>query len=253
MSSIQLLYKPHEGQSLKNAMEIVSEKKFIFGHQSVGYNIMDGVNLLEEKTGINLNVRETRDFKSFQEPGLIHFAVGSNKDPNSKVDDFVKLMNEISVDSNAIASFKFCYIDIRRFDNVDSVFGYYKENMLKLKELYPEAKMFLFTSPYRAIQKGPKGLLKKIMGKPAGEVENNIRRAKFNEMLIDELSSEFPVFDLGKVESTRPDGQPFTFKWKGKTYPSIYPKYTFDRGHLNKFGSEVVATNLIYFLANEIN
>jgi hypothetical protein len=48
------------------AWEKLSQKKIYFGHQSVGFNIMDGVkDLMKEYPQIKLNIVETKDSKDF--------------------------------------------------------------------------------------------------------------------------------------------------------------------------------------------
>jgi len=253
MDNLQFVYKPNRNDDITQLLNKLSSKKIIFGHQSVGYNILKGIIQLEEESGMKLNIIESKEFSEIESPSLIHFLVGKNKDAVSKIDDFVKVMDDIAIDNETIAFFKFCYIDIRKTDDINSIFQYYKSKMLYLKNKYPHIKVFLVTVPYRALQKGPKAIIKKILFKPVGEVLNNINRAKFNEMILNELGDEFPIFDLGKVESTLPNGTLKTFKWKGKQYPCMPYIYTYDGGHLNKVGEKVVAHNLINFLYNQIN
>jgi len=161
-------------------------------------------------------------------------------------------MKDASKDSGSIAFFKFCYIDICEKDDINSIFKYYKEKMLYLKEKYPDTKFIIFTVPLRALQKGPKALVKKILMKPVGGEMDNIKRDKYNNMILEELENEFPIFDIARVESTLPDGTAFTFKRKGKQYPCMPDIYTYDGGHLTKLGEKVVAHNLVNFLYNQL-
>jgi len=253
MENYNTVYNVTGINDISNVMLKVSSKKIIFGHQSVGYNILKGINQLETETSIKFNIIESRDFKGINVPSLIHFRIGENKDAVSKIDDFKNIMEDVSKDSGSIAFFKFCYIDIREENDVDSIFKYYSENMLYLKKKYPDTELILFTVPLRALQKGPKALVKKMLLMPVGGVMDNINRARFNNMMLEELDDKFPIFDLAKVESTLPDGTPCTFKRKGKLYPCMPYLYTYDGGHLNKLGEKVVAQNLINFLFNQIN
>ena len=66
-----------------------------------------------------------------------------------------------------------------------------------------------------------------------------------------ELGDEFPIFDLALVEATLPDGELNTYDYEGNTYPSLCYSYTSDLSHLNAVGSQIVAYNLLSFLANE--
>jgi len=57
------------------------------------------------------------------------------------------------------------------------------------------------------------------------------------------------VFDLARVEATAPDGRLTTFSHNGQSYPSLYPGYTDDGGHLNTVGQAVVGVAAIQFMA----
>ena len=253
MDNYKTVYNVKGNIEIRDVLLKLSSRKIIFGHQSVGKNILSGLNQLEAETGIKLNIIESRDFSRIKEPSLIHFRVGVNRDAVSKINDFKSIIEDVSKDSGSIAFFKFCYVDIREDDDIDSIFKYYKENMLYLKEKHPGTRLILFTVPLKALQKGPKALVKKMLMMPVGGVMDNIKRARFNEMMLEELQDEFPIFDIAKVESTLPDGTPFAFKRKGKQYPCMPGIYTYDGGHLNKLGEKVVAHNLVNFLYNQSN
>jgi lysophospholipase L1-like esterase len=62
-----------------------------------------------------------------------------------------------------------------------------------------------------------------------------------------------PVFDLARIESTRPDGTRETFTQDGKTYYALVPAYTKDGGHLNKLGRKKVAEQLLLLLVSLSN
>ena len=84
----------------------------VFGHQSVGRNILSGVTSLEEETGVKLNRVTTRDF---QPPGgllLWTFQWGRMANRVGKIDDFVSIVKAIPAETNAIAFFKLCYVDV---------------------------------------------------------------------------------------------------------------------------------------------
>ena len=49
-----------------SSWKALSEKKIYFGHQSVGFNIMDGVaDLMKEYPDIKLNIIETKESSNF--------------------------------------------------------------------------------------------------------------------------------------------------------------------------------------------
>lgn len=248
-----LVYESDRDCTIEESLKKIASANIYFGHQSVGYNILEGIAQFEKETGVELNIIETGNFDQVSGPSFVHYQIGENKNAVSKVDDFADIMTEVGADSGNTSFFKFCYIDFKRYHNVDSVFPYYKENMLMLKEKYPGTKIILFTVPLRAVQKGPKAWVKKAISKPVGDVLDNINREKFNQLVRNELGSEFAIFDIAQVESVLPDGSVHTFKHEGREYPAMPYLYTKDQGHLNEYGARIVAHNLINFLAKEID
>ena len=232
-------------------IEKVSNSKIYFGHQSVGKNILSGIQHWEEKTGLNLKKVESKDFSSVKNIPLVHFRIGSNRDPHSKIDEFVKLVDQIPAEGNPLAFFKFCYVDINENTNVDLLFEYYKEKMLYLKETYPHISFVVWTVPVTGIQKGPKALVKKMLGREHTGRTDNVVRNHFNTRIHDELSGIFPVFDLAAIESSSPEGLPVTYSLKGSDYSCMPDYYTYDLGHLNDFGAKTLSYNLLAFLAEE--
>jgi len=238
-----------EKKDPSSQLQLLSGRTVYFGHQSVGFNIIQGIEAWSAETGVPINIVDTRNFRDVERPALIHFGIGQNEDPNSKTDDFVSVLSEMGEDTGAIALFKFCYVDFHDESDVDPIFEYFKEKMLQLKVDYPGIRVVLCTVPYTALQKGIKAVAKKVLSMPlAGELEN-IKRSEFNERLISELGPEFPVFDLGKIEATMPDGTLNTYKHEGETYPAMVHQYTDDLDHLNTLGSRIMAYNIISFLS----
>ncbi len=230
----------------------LSGHKIYFGHQSVGYNIMSGIERWEQETGVRIDKVETRDFTDSTNAPFVHFRVGENGDPNSKIDDFVSQVESIPGDSTSAAFFKLCYVDITGSSDVDALFEYYKEKMLYLKDNFTYCNIILVTVPMEGVQKGLRATAKKLLNRQVYGVLENIKRNEFNERLINEFSDVFPVFDLAGVETTLPDGSTETFKYKGGDYPCMPDFYRSDYGHLNDFGARIVAYNLMAFLAEEL-
>ena len=230
----------------------LSQLKIIFGHQSVGNNILAGIRYWEEESGVKFNRLTSRDPESQDHGVFIDFAVGSNGNPVSKIDDFIAVVEDLPGGSEAMAFFKLCYVDITAGTDVEELFGYYREKMIYLKEKKPGISVALFTVPVTSVQGGWKAMVKKAVGRVPAGVLNNMKRSEFNNRLMDELSGVFPVFDLAGVETTLPDGKKNIFEHEGIKYPSLPEIYTSDGGHLNSQGSRMVAYNLLAFLAHEI-
>jgi len=241
-----------ENTNAGELIEKVSGHQLYFGHQSVGFNILSGVARWEDETGVSINKVESRDFANTGSAALVHFRVGKNGDPKSKIDDFVSLMETVPCDSASVAFFKFCYVDVTEGTNVEEVFDYYKEKMHALKDSFPDCRILLITVPLTSIQKGLKATAKKILGRKISGREDNLKRYAFNQRLLNELAGDFSVFDLAGVEATLPDGSTNTFAYDGKDYPAMPGIYTSDGGHLNDYGAKVVAYNLLAFLSETL-
>ena len=105
----------------------VAKHKIYFGHQSVGNNILSGINQWEEETGVKLEKTNTRDFSDMVSASFVHYYVGENGDAYSKINDFVSQVEKIPVDSISTAFFKLCYVDMHTYSDVEAIFEYYKE------------------------------------------------------------------------------------------------------------------------------
>lgn len=233
------------------AWEALSKKKIYFGHQSVGYNIIDGIkDLMKENPKIKLNIVETSDVKDIKGGVLAHSTVGKNTDPRSKIDAFSKYIGE-GIGNNAdAAALKFCYVDMTSKTDISQVFQEYKSEVEELRKSYPGLTIIHFTEPLTQRQTGWKAAIKKIIGRPIGGVADNMKRTEYNELLIKEYQGKDPIFDIATIESTYPDGRRNSFEKGGKTYFSLIPEYTYDGGHLNEIGRKKVAEQFLLLLAN---
>ena len=225
-------------------------KKIYFGHMSVGSDLIEGINdLAKGSPQIRLNIVETASPSSFDYPIFAHSRIGDNGDPKSKINAFVQLMDGGIGNSADIAFFKFCYIDILSATDADEVFNRYKNAMEALKRKYPKVSFVHVTAPLRVVQTGFLVPIKKIIGRPVGGYEDNIKRNRFNDLLRREYEGKEPIFDLARIESTYPDDSQATFDNEEKRYESLVAVYTQDGGHLNEIGRKIVARQLLVFLA----
>jgi hypothetical protein len=232
----------------------LAEERIYFGHQSVGYNIIEGItDIIKNNPQIKLNIIQTVDPTKFATPFFAHSPVGANGDPKSKVDEFVKFMDAGLGNQVALAFMKFCYVDFTASTDVEKVFQDYRKTFSALKGTYPKTTFIHVTAPLTAplsLKDRLKQIIKKIIGRPTASIEDNIKRSQFNDKMRKEYDGKEPLFDLARIESTSPDGTQALFEKDGKTYPHLFPAYTYDGGHLNEMGRKVVAEQLLVFLAN---
>lgn len=228
-------------------------KRIFFGHQSVGYNIMEGVAALsKEYPSIRLTIFETTDPSRFDAPVFAHAIVGRNGDPGSKCNSFEQYM-DLGIGSRAdIAFFKFCYVDIDRETDVEKTFELYKATVRRVKTKYPRLTIVHVTVPLTSTDYTLKVRLKSLVKSILGRKDENVGRGELNERIRMEYGGSDPIFDLAAIESTSPAGEPVTLTYRGKRYPRLYPGYTTDGGHLNGEGKRVAAVGLLQTLLRAV-
>ncbi len=241
------------GDVSKEKWNLLLSKKIFFGHQSVGNNIIHGIELLKtDYPWLEFNIKESQDLKTLDAPVFAHKIVGENGQPNLKLKDFQSELQNSILGGTEIAALKFCYVDFKKSTNVLKVFTRYKETIEEIKEKNPDILVVHFTVPLRTIQSGWKAWIKEIIGKPLNGVEDNITRNQYNKLLIKEYAKEGIVFDIAKFESTLPDGSRRQFKENGETYFSLAEVYSTDGGHLNELGSRYIAEKFLLFLLDQV-
>jgi hypothetical protein len=221
-------------------------KKIFFGHQSVGYNIVDGLVQIERQVPqIKLNIVEIKRASDLNGAAFAHSSIGENEDPHSKMQAFTDYVENGIGDKSDIAFFKFCYVDINAYSDIDKIFAEYKKTMGQLKKKYPRMIFIHATVPLTESKTTVRSLIKTVLGKE----DHNIKRNRYNDILRKEYMGKEPLFDIAQAESTRPDGARSTFTNNGTTYYSLVTEYTDDGGHLNELGQQAVAQKLLILLA----
>lgn len=236
------------------AWETLAGKRIFFGHQSVGMNILEGVEaLLKTHPAIRLRIVKYADPSTFEAPVFAHAEVGRNGDPGSKREAFEQVLDAGVGRRADIAFFKFCYMDFSDEAEVLKTFETYQAMVRRVKEKYPKLTLVHVTVPLTrmdtGLSAGLKIWVKKVLGKKSGGPYANVGRERLNALLRKTYGGNDPLFDLAAIESTPPSGEPVTFRHEGQMYPSLFPGYTSDGGHLNEDGKRILATRLLLFLA----
>jgi hypothetical protein len=231
----------------------LANKKIYFGHQSVGFNIIDGIiDIMQEMPNIKLNIQETNNPNDFNVPVFAHYRIGKNGDPISKIAEFKKAIENGIGDKVDITFMKLCYVDIEKGTNIEKVFKYYNETMNYLESKYPKVKFIHFTVPLKSTNSGIKTKIKKFLGLLSSEEEDNKKRELYNQLLLKKYSKSKMVFNLSEYESTYPDGKKLVFQAGNQLFSSLIPEYTDDGGHLNGLGRKIIAKQLLLFLQSLI-
>lgn len=236
-------------QVSKDTLEALGNKKIFFGHQSVGYNIIDGIGIVMQKNNaVKLNIKETKEMNDFGRPIFAHYCVGKNKDPFSKINDFKAIMDSGIGNVVDVAFFKLCYVDITKDTNVEEILKFYIESISYLKSRYPSIDFIHFTVPLRVEPQGLSVFVKRLLGISLEDDEDNIMRHKFNNGLKSKIDNK-QIFDIAYFESVDSKGLGKFFMSKGYRYPVLAPCYTTDGGHLNNSGKKIIAEKLLLFLS----
>jgi hypothetical protein len=239
-----------DGQKIKDFGRL-STKTIYFGHQSVGYNIMDGVRrIIAQSPDIKLEIKESRDLADYSSPVFGHSRIGANSDPVAKIDDFKNVIRSGLGDKVDIAFFKFCYVDITEDSDVDKIFSAYTSTLDALKQEYPHVKFVHVSVPLNVSSRNIKARIKRLLGLSVWADADNIKREQFNRLLREKYAKEGTLYDLAAIESTYPDGRRNSFSKGGNVFYGLIPEYASDHGHLNEYGSKVVAERLLELLSN---
>lgn len=222
---------------------VLVQRHIIFGHQSVGNNILSGVRILAKQAGVNLPITESRNNKS--SPGITHFKVGRNKDPLSKIKDFVSVIEGGVIQDGDIALMKLCYIDFGSRTNAKKLAEEYCSSLDRLSQQFPRTSFIAVSAPLTTVQSGPKAWAKQLLGRTPSGYTENVRRQEFNDYLRTHYSQQGRLFDLAKIEA---DGAS-NCQFQGRPLETLSPVLTDDGGHLNSLGEQYVAAKFLKFIA----
>ncbi len=221
-------------------LDAVRASYIYFGHQSIGNNILDGLQSLgndEPKYQMAVTYVYAPDFSVYGgNPTLGHSQPGKNGDPASKITGFYSNMTSgdpVLGNNVQVAFHKFCYVDITNDTNAEAVFNNYKSNMENLENSYPST-IFVYTTV-------PLGL--------AGD--NDVVRNAYNTLIRDYCTDNGkPLFDIASVEATQEDGDRCTFESGGKTLDRLCAEYSAGDPHLNATGGRRVAKVMMLMFAD---
>lgn len=231
--------------------------RVFFGHQSVGGNIVEGLQDLRSLAGDTaLHVIHDPAASAALALPPAFFAeakVGRNGDPMGKLAAFRRVVDTTLPGRLDLALVKICYVDLAgaAAPDPDSLFAAYHKTVVDLEAAHPGLRVIPVTSPLTASDYGNRGRLDQLkasLKRWLGRPDDNARRAIFNQRLRAAFADR-AIFDLAAVESTRPDGSRVGY---GRV-EAMAPEYTTDGGHLNAFGRKVAARALLRVLAGAPN
>jgi hypothetical protein len=236
-------------EKLVLALHRLADMHVFFGHQSVGRNILNGISKLSEDADVGVRIGAIEHGVTVSEANILEAHLGKNGVPSSKVREFVRLMDAGIADQVDVAFMKFCYVDAAGTQDADTVLREYVSETERLEMQFPQTTFLYVTMPLRALRTDLKRCIKGMLGIDRRWRQENVERNHFNAMLRELKGSSGRLFDLARIEATRPDGSLEAFRLDGRVWEAMYPDYTADGGHLNETGRRIAAEKLITLLS----
>lgn len=229
----------------------LADKRVFFGHQSVGENILSGVNALlaGQSVAVDWKIHAIDHPGQIAGPGLYHVKVGRNRDPLSKIAAFEDILVTQGAGARLDAAvLKLCYVDFQKDTPVEPVLGAYTAAVERIQAAHPHLRIVHTTCPLTTHVQGLKSRVRNLV---SGD-RYNMNRATYNRGITGRYAANGNVFDLAAVESTAPDGTRWQHRFRGAEFHSLHPSYTYDGGHLNAEGSRRAAVGLLHELARAL-
>jgi hypothetical protein len=243
-----------ESASTRPSRELLTQlghSRVFFAHQSVGQNIVAGLEALRAGTDATaLRIVELEKATPDLTPAFIHARLGTNGDPKGKTDAFVAALDSGLGNSVDIAFQKYCFVDFEANTDVHAVFDYYRASMEKLQQRFPKLTILHVTAPIVVVQSGPRAIVKTWIGRTPDYYQENAVREQFNELMRAQYGRTGRLFDLAAIEAARPGVDPEPILFQGRRLYTLLPEYSSDGGHLNDDAQRRVASALVSFLAS---
>jgi hypothetical protein len=227
----------------------VAMQKIFFGHQSVGDDIIRGLeDICADSLPFKLKVIASAHPQSVAAPAFVECHVGRNGDTQSKVSAFTAILDKGMGNQGGIAMFKFCFADIAASTDIATMFESYRQAIDALKTKYPRLQIVHATVPLTVDEPPVKVWIKRALGRAIAR-DVHCKRNEYNRLLIRTYAGRDPIFDLAAIESTHPDGTLCSFGVAGEQIFTLAPEFTTDGGHLNELGRRAAAEGLLRVLA----
>lgn len=226
----------------------VAGRRVYFGHQSVGANVVAGLEeLLAKQPDLGLKIVMTKEPSVLAGPAFVHFYAGRNEHPDEKNADFIKVLDARPAPDDGIALLKYCYVDVDARTDIQKLFADYQRTVAEVRRKHPDVTIVHVTMPLTTVESANKARIKQLLGKPTVR-DVNAKRNAYNAMLRKAYAGE-PLFDLAALESTHADGRRSFFTAGGDTIYTLAEEFTYDGGHLSGPMQRLAAQRLIEVLA----
>ena len=229
----------------------IANRTIYFGHQSVGSSVCTGVEGLAKDYAVGLRVVQTHEPETVTGPAVVHFLAGQHRDYASKNAAVLRLLESETRARNPVVLLKYCYGDITYQREYRLLFDAYRDTVDTIQFEHPDVTLVHTTIPLTIAETGLKARTKQYLGRTSTR-DAAIARHRYNELVRAEFGASEPIFDLAKVQATRPDGMVAGFTAGGSTIETLAPENTADGTGLNPRCSRIAAEKLLDVLADVI-
>lgn len=245
-------------------LRAVGETKVLFGHQSVGTNILDGVSRVYADASVSpptiaevssrssgssvssaSSVSSGSSGSEARRATFTHAYLGVNGDPQSKFTAFAEVLDTPAAEDVDVALMKLCYTDVTASTDVQAVFDAYASMMADMEEAHPDIRFLYTTVPLTADRTWTSKVKAVLGGDDRMGPADNVARERYNAMVREKYAASGRLVDIAAVESAGTGER----SQDGNTYYVLNRNLTLDRGHLNEAGSEAVAAELLKMVA----
>jgi hypothetical protein len=219
--------------------------RILFGHQSVGANILGGMSKLQTPGSAIPAIVPLESIATEADASssaIVHFRVGRNGDPVGKLAHFEQVVDAVSGRVDWVMC-KFCYVDVHTRTSCEELWSAYAATSERLERL--AVRQAHMTTPLRAVSSALGLFVRRVLGRRDAELANNAMRERFNERIRQNFS---PLFDLAHLESLGASGCAATLPFERARVRALAGEFTNDGGHLNARGQQAVARQLLDFL-----
>jgi hypothetical protein len=223
-----------------------------FAHQSVGAEIVAGVEALTRAYNLPIHIVQNPEPISPTRPAFVHFFAGDRRDYASKNAAILRLLESPTRAPHPLVILKYCHGDIKGPGDGTAMFEAYRDTVDTIQFEHPDVTVVHATIPLTTIAENAlKSGTKLFLGLPS-EREVAVARHRYNELLRTEFGASEPIFDVARVQSTRPDGSIERFAFGGAFIETLAPQNTSDGYALAPACRTVAAAELLEVLADVI-
>ena len=230
---------------------VIAERTVYFGHQAIGSDVVAGVEGVAQEFALPLRVIKTREPATVTGPAFVHFLAGQSRDFASKNAAVLRLLESPTRARRPVVLLQYCYGDVSSHADTATMFEAYRDTVDTIQFEHPDVTIVHSTIPLMTVESAFMSGAKQFLGRSTRR-EGAIARHRYNELVRAEFTDSEPIFDLAKLEATRPDGTLAGFAAEGRMIETLAPDNTDDGSHLNARCQRAAGEALLDVLSNVI-